>query len=124
VLDKRITVSVHTSDEVGRARLVRRLRSLDDIRVVREAAAVEILLLGRHDHDTLRRRARESWAPLVVVAEELGETELMAIREYGVRTVLWGERLTPRRLSRAVHDAAGCCPRPSQPIRLRALALV
>lgn len=121
--DKRITVSVHAADEIGRARIVRQLRSSDEIRVVREDASVEILLMGRRDHDArgeLSRRVRESWAPLVVIAEELGEAELMAIREYGVRSVLWGHRLTPRRLARAVHRAAGCCP-PGPLPELRAL---
>ncbi|MFI9721077.1 DNA-binding response regulator [Streptomyces sp. NPDC052396] len=116
MLDKRITVSVYAADEVGRARLMRQLRTLDDIRVVRGGAAVDILLLGRHDGEALSRHARRSWAPLVVVAQELGETELMAIAEYGVRSVLLGERVTPRRLSRTVHAAAGCCP--PAPLRL------
>ncbi|WP_171164511.1 DNA-binding response regulator [Streptomyces sp. I05A-00742] len=124
MLDDRITVSVRAADEVGRARIVRGLRTLPGIRVVKDGAAVEILLLGRHDHDApgeLRRRSRESWAPLVVVAEELGETELMAVREYGVRNVLLAHRLTPRRLGRAVHAAAaGCCPPEPLP-ELRAL---
>ncbi|WP_049719146.1 hypothetical protein [Streptomyces caatingaensis] len=121
--DHRITVKVHATDELGRARIVRQLRTLPEVRVVRDAAAVEILLLGRHDEDApeqLRRRTRESWAPLVVVADELGETELMAVTEYGVRSVLWGHRLTPRRLARAVHAAAGCCPPEPLP-KLRAL---
>ncbi|MDG4530809.1 DNA-binding response regulator [Streptomyces sp. AV19] len=116
-------MSVHATDELGRARIVRQLRTLPEVRVVGESAAVELLLLGRHDRDAaeqLRRRTRESWAPLVVVADELGETELMAVTEYGVRSVLWGHRLTPRRLGRAVHAAAGCCPPEPLP-RLKAL---
>ncbi|MEU5050648.1 DNA-binding response regulator [Streptomyces sp. NPDC021096] len=112
---KRITVSVHGGDELGRHRIVRTLRSLPGIGVVRgdERAVVEVLLMGRHDGGAagrLRSMAREGRAPLVVVAEELGETELMAVSEYGVRAVLWSHRLTPGRLSRAVHNAAGCCP--------------
>ncbi|MBZ4317939.1 DNA-binding response regulator [Streptomyces huiliensis] len=113
MLDDRITVSVHATDEVGRARLARELRALPGIRVVRDGAAVQILLLGRHDRDAageLRRRSRGSWAPLVVVADGLGDAELMAVWEYGARTVLQTPRVTPRRLGRAVHAAAGCCP--------------
>ncbi|MFD0383225.1 hypothetical protein ACFQ2B_15165 [Streptomyces stramineus] len=58
----------------------------------------------------LRRLTRDG-APVVLVADELGETELMAVAEYGVRSVLWRRRLTLARLARAVHAAAGCCPR-------------
>ncbi len=116
MFDKRITVNVHAGDDLGRHRIVRQLRGLPGIGVVRrdEEAAVDILLMAREDHAApaaLRRMVRANRAPLVVVAEELGETELMAVAEYGVRSVLWGERLTPGRLSRAVHNAAGCCPR-------------
>ncbi|MFF4735517.1 DNA-binding response regulator [Streptomyces sp. NPDC001262] len=107
----RITVSVHTADEVARARVARQLRALPGVSVVREGAAVDVLLLGRHDDGALRRLARARRAPLVVIADELGETELMAVQEYGVQSVLWGQRLTPGRLQRAVHQAAGCCPR-------------
>lgn len=106
-----ITVSVHTADEVARARVARQLRALPGVSVVREGAAVDVLLLGRHDDGALRRLARARRAPLVVIADELGETELLAVTEYGVQSVLWGQRLTPGRLQRAVHQAAGCCPR-------------
>ncbi|GHG58794.1 DNA-binding response regulator [Streptomyces griseocarneus] len=116
MFEKRITVNVRAADELGRHRIVRQLRTLPGVGVVRgdEDAAVDILVMGRQDDaapDELRRLARAGRAPLVVVAEELGETELMAVAEYGVRSVLWGDRLTPGRLSRAVHQAAGCCPR-------------
>ncbi|MCA6093529.1 DNA-binding response regulator [Streptomyces sp. SCA3-4] len=117
MFEKRITVSVHADDELGRHRLVRQLRALPGIRVARRGdggAAVDVLVIGQHDRDapgTLRRMARADRAPLVVVADELGETELMAVAEYGVRSVLYGHRLTPGRLQRAVHNAAGCCPR-------------
>ncbi|MFI1970031.1 hypothetical protein BLA24_18415 [Streptomyces cinnamoneus] len=113
---KRITVSIHADDELGGRRLVRQLRSLPGVHVVRgdEVPSVDLLLMGRHDADapgTLRELARGGRAPLVVVADDLGESELMAVAEYGVRAVLWGHRLTPGRLSRAVHEAAGCCPK-------------
>ncbi|MEX2983304.1 DNA-binding response regulator [Streptomyces sp. C36] len=116
MFEKRITVNVRAADELGRHRIIRQLRTLPGVGVVRgdEDATVDILIMGRHDDAApgeLRRLARAGRAPLVVVAEELGETELMAVAEYGVRSVLWGERLTPGRLSRAVHQAAGCCPR-------------
>ncbi|MDT0451384.1 DNA-binding response regulator [Streptomyces hesseae] len=114
MFEKSITVNVHSADEIGRHRIVRQLRSLPGVDVVSKAPAVDILLMGRYDTDApekLRRLARAGDAPLVVIADELGETELMAVSEYGVRSVLWGERLTPGRLSRAVHQAAGCCPR-------------
>ncbi|MEU4209750.1 DNA-binding response regulator [Streptomyces sp. NPDC026206] len=117
MFEKRITVSVHAADELGRHRIVRQLRALPGIGVARRGeagAAVDILLMGRHDAGAataLRRMVRADRAPLVVVAEELGETELMAVAEYGATAVLYGHRLTPGRLSRAVHNAAGCCPR-------------
>jgi len=112
--EKRITVSVHAGDELTRARIVRQLRPTPWFGVVREGGAVDILFLGRNDKTAgvqLRRLTRDGRTPVVVVAEELGETELMAIEAYGVASVLWGERLTAGRLSRAVHNAAGCCPR-------------
>ncbi|MFI9205728.1 DNA-binding response regulator [Streptomyces sp. NPDC053048] len=116
MFEKRITVNVRAADELGRHRIVRQLRALPGVGVVRgdEDAAVDILVMGRHDQDgpdELRRLARAGRAPLVLVAQELGETELMAVAEYGVRSVLRADRLTPGRLSRAVHQAAGCCPR-------------
>ncbi|MEU7132772.1 DNA-binding response regulator [Streptomyces sp. NPDC046261] len=117
MFEKRITVSVHADDELGRHRLVRQLRVLPGIHVASRngaGATVDVLVMGRHDADAagkLRRMARAGRAPLVVVADELGETELMAIAEYGVRSVLYRHRLTPGRLQRAVHNAAGCCPR-------------
>lgn len=112
--EKRITVSVHAGDELTRARIVRQLRPTPWFGVVREGGAVDILFLGRNDKSAgvqLRRLTRDGRTPVVVVAEELGEAELMAIEAYGVSSVLWGERLTAGRLSRAVHNAAGCCPR-------------
>lgn len=111
---KRITVSVHATDELSRARFVRRLRELPELRVVRGPGDVEVLLMGVDDTAAaaeLRRRARDGGAPVVLVADELGETELMAVAEYGVRSVLWNRWLTQGRLARAVHAAAGCCPR-------------
>ncbi|MEV5508872.1 hypothetical protein [Streptomyces orinoci] len=114
MLDKRITVSVYGSDEVGRARLARRLRGLDDVRVVRAGAEVEVLLLGRQDRNVLRGAV--GGVPVVVVAEELGETELMAIADFGVWSVLLASQASPRRLARAIHSAAGCCP--PGPLRL------
>ncbi|GHF25976.1 MULTISPECIES: DNA-binding response regulator [Streptomyces] len=121
----RITVSVHTADEVARARVARQLRALPGVSVVREGAAVDVLLLGRHDDGapgTLRRLARARRAPLLVIADDLGETELMAVTEYGARSVLWSQRLTPGRLQRAVHEAAGCCPRLPMVTALSALS--
>ncbi|GAA3054924.1 DNA-binding NarL/FixJ family response regulator [Streptomyces olivoverticillatus] len=114
MFQKCITVNVSAADEIGRHRIVRQLRTLPGVSVVREQPAVDILLMGRHDRDApaeLRRLARAGRAPLVVVADDLGETELMAVSEYGVQCVLWSHRLTPGRLQRAVHNAAGCCPR-------------
>ncbi|MEU2513863.1 DNA-binding response regulator [Streptomyces syringium] len=107
-------MSVHAGDELTRARIVRQLRPTPWFGVVREGGAVDILFLGRNDKSAgvqLRRLTRDGRTPVVVVAEELGEAELMAIEAYGVSSVLWGERLTAGRLSRAVHNAAGCCPR-------------
>ncbi|MEV6775881.1 DNA-binding response regulator [Streptomyces syringium] len=112
--EKRITVNVHAGDELTRARIVRQLRPTPWFGVVREGGAVDILFLGRNDRTAgvqLRRLTRDGRKPVVVVAEQLSETELMAIEAYGVTSVLWGERLTAGRLSRAVHNAAGCCPR-------------
>ncbi|GHF43989.1 hypothetical protein GCM10010218_26620 [Streptomyces mashuensis] len=124
MFDEGITVSVHGGDELGRYRVVRQLRALAGIGVVAAdegPAAVDVLLLSRHDPeaaDRLRAMARANRAPLLVVADDLGPAELMAVGEYGVRSVLWGERLTPGRLSRAVHTAAGCCPGAPLPLAL------
>ncbi|MEU2867903.1 DNA-binding response regulator [Streptomyces olivoreticuli] len=112
--DKRITVTVHATDELNRARFVRRLRELPEVRVVREDGAVSFVLMGTDDAPAaaeLRRLARDSDERVVLVAEELGETELMAVAEYGVRSVLFLSRLTAWRLARAVHSAVGCCAR-------------
>lgn len=112
--EKRITVNVHAGDELTRARIVRQLRPTPWFGVVREGGAVDILFLGRSDRTAgvqLRRLTRDGRTPVVVVDEDLSETELMAIEEYGVACVLRVDRLTSGRLSRAVHNAAGCCPR-------------
>ncbi|MEU5424084.1 DNA-binding response regulator [Streptomyces olivoreticuli] len=110
--DKRITVTVHATDELNRARFVRRLRELPEVRVVRADGAVSFVLMGTDDAPAaaeLRRLARDGDERVVLVAEELGETELMAVAEYGVRSVLYLGRLTAWRLARAVHSAVGCC---------------
>ncbi|GAA2708404.1 MULTISPECIES: DNA-binding response regulator [Streptomyces] len=124
VFDEGITVSVHGGDELGRYRVVRQLRALAGIGVVEAddgIAAVDVLLLSRHDPDAparLRAMVRANRAPLLVVADDLGPAELMAVGEYGVQSVLWRDRLTPGRLARAVHNAAGCCPRVPLPLAL------
>ncbi|MBT2384348.1 DNA-binding response regulator [Streptomyces sp. ISL-11] len=114
MFQKRITVNVHATDELNRARFVRQLRAaMPEVRVVRGNGDVDCLLMGADDTvaaGELRRLTRDGGAPVVLIADELGETELMAVAEYGVRSVLWRRRLTPGRLARAVHAAAGCCP--------------
>ncbi|MCC3766388.1 DNA-binding response regulator [Streptomyces sp. UNOC14_S4] len=112
--DKRITVTVHATDELNRARFVRRLRELPEVRVVREDGDVSLVLMGTDDAPAaaeLRRLSLALERRVVLVAEVLGELELMAVAEYGVRSVLWLRGLTAGRLLRAVHAAAGCCPR-------------
>ncbi|MGK5732770.1 DNA-binding response regulator [Streptomyces sp. URMC 124] len=117
---KPITISVHATDELARARFAREVRALlPEVRVVRRAegegvAAVDFVLMGADDPAaaaTLRRLTRTGEAPVVLVADELGESELMAVAEYGVQSVLWRPAITRRQLSRAVHSAAGCCPK-------------
>ncbi|RLV01516.1 response regulator [Streptomyces griseocarneus] len=112
--DKRITVTVHATDELNRARFVRRLRELPEVRVVREDGDVSLVLMSTDDAPAaaeLRRLSLALERRVVLVAEVLGELELMAVAEYGVRSVLWLRSLTAGRLLRAVHAAAGCCPR-------------
>ncbi|WP_424892969.1 DNA-binding response regulator [Streptomyces sp. XH2] len=113
---KPITISVHATDELGRARFAREVRAmLPEVRVVRrdEEGDVGFVLMGADDPAaaaTMRRLTRTG-ASVVLVADELGESELMAVAEYGVRSVLWRPAITRRQLSRAVHSAAGCCPK-------------
>ncbi|MGK5548123.1 DNA-binding response regulator [Streptomyces sp. URMC 127] len=117
---KPITISVHATDELARARFVREVRAmLPEVRVVRRVSEEEgegdvgFVLMGAGDPAaaaTLRRLTRAGGA-VVLVADELGESELMAVAEYGVRSVLWRPAITRRQLSRAVHSAAGCCPK-------------
>ncbi|MGW1072246.1 DNA-binding response regulator [Streptomyces sp. NPDC002537] len=110
--DKRITVTVYATDELNRARFVRRLRASSEMRVVREDGDVSVVLMGPDDAPAAAELRRLSPAGRVVlVAEELGDLELMAVAEYGVRSVLWLPRLTQGRLLRALHSAAGCCPK-------------
>ncbi|GGY09936.1 DNA-binding response regulator [Streptomyces hiroshimensis] len=114
---KPITISVHATDELARARFAREVRAvLPEVQVVRrdEDGDVEFVLMGADDPAaaaTLRRLTRAGEAPVVLVADELGESELMAVAEYGVESVLWRPSITRRQLSRAVHSAAGCCPK-------------
>ncbi|MFF7726057.1 DNA-binding response regulator [Streptomyces sp. NPDC008001] len=121
---KPITISVHATDELARARFVREVRALlPEVRVVRRAGEgagaaagedVGFVLMGARDPAaaaTVRRLTRAGEVPVVLVADELGESELMAVAEYGVRSVLWRPAITRRQLSRAVHTAAGCCPK-------------
>ncbi|MBF6049066.1 DNA-binding response regulator [Streptomyces sp. NRRL B-1677] len=114
---KPITISVHATDELARARFAREVRAvLPEVKVVRrdEEGDVDFVLMGADDHAaaaTVRRLTRAGEAPVVLVADELGESELMAVSEYGVESVLWRPAITRRRLSQAVHSAAGCCPK-------------
>ncbi|MET9413399.1 DNA-binding response regulator [Streptomyces klenkii] len=114
---KPITISVHATDELARARFAREVRAvLPEVKVVRrdEEGDVDFVLMGAGDHAaaaTVRQLTRAGEAPVVLVADELGESELMAVSEYGVESVLWRPAITRRQLSRAVHSAAGCCPK-------------
>ncbi|MGW2598239.1 DNA-binding response regulator [Streptomyces klenkii] len=117
---KPITISVHATDELARARFAREVRAvLPEVKVVRRDAGegagdIDFVLMGADDHAaaaTVRRLTRAGEAPVVLVADELGESELMAVSEYGVESVLWRPAITRRQLSRAVHSAAGCCPK-------------
>ncbi|MCQ8773727.1 DNA-binding response regulator [Streptomyces telluris] len=117
---KPITISVYATDELARARFAREVRAvLPEVRVARRDAGegagdVGFVLMGADDPAAaaaLRRLTRADEAPVVLVADELGESELMAVAEYGVHSVLWRPAITRRQLSRAVHSAAGCCPK-------------
>ncbi|MEV4921763.1 DNA-binding response regulator [Streptomyces roseoverticillatus] len=114
---KPITISVHATDDLVRARFAREVRAmLPEVRVVRrdEEGDVGFVLMGADDPAaaaTMRRLTREGGTAVVLVADELGDSELMAVSEYGVRSVLWRPAITRRQLSRAVHSAAGCCPK-------------
>ncbi|WP_058047430.1 hypothetical protein [Streptomyces roseifaciens] len=114
---KPITISVHATDELARARFSREMRAvLPEVQVVRrgEDGDVDFVLMGADDPAaaaTVRRLTRAGEAPVVLVADELGESELMAVAAYGVSSVLWRPSITRRQLSRAVHSAAGCCPK-------------
>lgn len=119
MLDQRVTVTVHGTDPLSRAGIVRHLRDQPGVELLdgprpEPAAppggvAVAVLLAGRFDElagAELRRLVRSGQRRVVVIADELPENDLMTVLEYGVRAVLWRHQATRKRLLRAVHRTA------------------
>lgn len=115
--DTRVTVTVHGSDPHARARVSRHLQNQPTVELIARPrpfhdeppGTVAVMLAERLDTRAgaeLRRLVRGGRQRVVLIAGELRETELMAVIEYGVWTVLWQHRMTPHRLLRAVHRAA------------------
>lgn len=115
--DGRVTVTVHGPDPLSRAGVVRHLQQESTIELIERPrpfadeprGAVAVMLAERLDDRAgaeLRRLVCGGAQPVVLVAGELREAELMVVMEYGVRAVLWQHRTTPRRLLRAVHRVA------------------
>ncbi|WKX71415.1 DNA-binding response regulator [Streptomyces sp. XD-27] len=114
---RRVTVTVHGPDPLSRAGVVRHLQREPTVELIdrprpfggEPLGAVAVMLAERLDARAgaeLRRLVRGGAQPVVLVAGELREADLMVVVEYGVRAVLWQHRTTPRRLLRAVHRVA------------------
>ncbi|MFT2015940.1 hypothetical protein ACMA1D_08875 [Streptomyces sp. 796.1] len=129
-----MTVTVHGTDPLSRAGVVRHLRDQPGVQLVDGPAdgreglaeglvdgsgppvpeppagvAVAVLLAGRFDElagAELRRLVRGGSRRVVVIADELPENDLMTVLEYGVRAVLWRHQATRKRLLRAVQRTA------------------
>ncbi|UKY53269.1 response regulator transcription factor [Streptomyces inhibens] len=130
MLEKRVTVTVHASDPLGRAGVVSHLQHQPSVEIVedqggataRERAeegrgkdsgetvgTVAVTLVERFDElaaAELRRLIRGGDQRVVLIARDLREPELMTVVEYGVRAILWRHQATPQRLLRAVQSAA------------------
>jgi predicted ThiF/HesA family dinucleotide-utilizing enzyme len=109
VPDPNVTVSVHGTDPLARAGVVRHLDQQHGVELTRPTGTVAVMLAERLDARSgaeLRRLVRGGRQRVVPVAGELREAELLTVMEYGVRAVLWQHRTTPKRLLRAVHRAA------------------
>ncbi|KUJ67839.1 response regulator [Streptomyces albus subsp. albus] len=115
--DRRVTVTVHGPDPRSRAGVMRHLEREASVELIERPrpfsdeprGAVAVMLAERLDARSgaeLRQLVRGGSQPVVLVAGELREADLMVVMEYGVRAVLWEHRATPRRLLRAVHRAA------------------
>ncbi|WP_433274221.1 helix-turn-helix transcriptional regulator [Pseudonocardia xinjiangensis] len=71
--------------------------------------SVAVVLTQRVDESTaveLRRLVREPGRRVVLVTDQLREPELMAVLEFGVRTILWRAEATQSRLIGAIRSAA------------------
>ncbi|PBC81182.1 MULTISPECIES: response regulator transcription factor [unclassified Streptomyces] len=132
MLDTRVTVTVHTSDPLGRAGVVSHLQQQPSVEIVQDqggtaarervdttgrqqegggeaAGTVAISLIDRFDDMAaaeLRRLARGGEQRVVLIAGNLREPDLMTIVEYGVRAIIWRHQATPQRLVQAVQSAA------------------
>ncbi|ANW22562.1 response regulator transcription factor [Streptomyces clavuligerus] len=111
---ERIRVGVQAADPIGRAGVRSLLRHQGSVEVVEESGAegcagVVVMVVDRLDEVVaaeLRRISRGLERPVVLVARELREDDLLTVVECGVRAILWRHEATEARLLKAVHRAA------------------
>ncbi|MER5727171.1 response regulator transcription factor [Streptomyces sp. NPDC002138] len=120
----RIAVTIHAADPLSRAGIVRHLQHQPTVEVVPSsppgaagpaaatvaaAAAVAVMAVDRIDEPSaaeLRELLRGGERPVVLIARELREPELLAVVEYGVRAILWRHQTTEERLFEAIRQSA------------------
>jgi DNA-binding NarL/FixJ family response regulator len=109
-----VTVTVHSNDPLALAGALSHLRHQPALEVVEPSTppagdSVAVVLTQRVDESTaveLRRLVREPGRRVVLVTDQLREPELMAVLEFGVRTILWRAEATQSRLIGAIRSAA------------------
>ncbi|GLF96820.1 response regulator transcription factor [Streptomyces yaizuensis] len=111
---ERLRVGIRAGDPIGRAGVMSLLRHQGSVDVVDEGGAdsgagVVVMVVDQVDEPVtadLRRFARGLERPVVLVARELREDDLLTVVECGVRAILWRHEATESRLLKAVHRAA------------------
>jgi DNA-binding NarL/FixJ family response regulator len=113
---EQVTVTVHVADQLLRAGLVSHLGQagvsvLENVTRSRPGPGgpVAVVVSDRLDELTLaelRRLVRGSRRPVVLVASQLREPELVSVLECGVQSIVWRHQATPERLAQAIQTAA------------------
>ncbi|WP_330334174.1 response regulator transcription factor [Streptomyces sp. NBC_00536] len=119
VLTDRITVTIHAADPLSRAGVVRHLQHQPTVDIVpllpgrdappAPAASVAVMTIDRIDGPSgaaLCEVLRGGAQRVLLVARELREPELLAVVEYGVRSIVWRHQATEERLFEAVQRTA------------------
>ncbi|MBT0772887.1 response regulator transcription factor [Kineosporia sp. J2-2] len=116
---EQITVTVHVADQLLRAGVISHLGRAG-LRVLESPGratgsgpdlsdTVAVVVSDRLDELTqaeLRRLVRGGRRPVVFVAAQLREPELVKVLECGVQSIVWRHQATPERLAQAVRTAA------------------